>query len=173
MEKALLVFKRYFNKTIIEARWRFRMSCYLNVMKISTKKEYIVVFDGVCNLCNSTVKWIIKRDRNDVFRFVSAQQAVEFGILREGVINISEPDSVIILDGDKIYNKSDAAIFIAVKLGFPYNLASVFRIVPAMLRNVAYNYVARNRYKWFGKKNECMIPTPQLQSKFITQPGQK
>lgn len=130
----------------------------------------IVIFDGVCNLCNASVQWLIKRDKRNIFRFVSAQQVVELNILPEGTLNTEEPESVMLLINNQLYSHSDAAIMIATKLGFPYSMLAVTKIFPAKLRDVVYNYIARNRYKWFGKKSECMIPTPELRSRFITSP---
>lgn len=128
----------------------------------------IILFDGVCNLCNQAVQFIIERDKNDVFRFVALQSELGIKICNYIGVDPTKMDSIILYEpGKAYYYKSQAALKIASGLGFMYSLAAVFRIFPETLRNTIYDYIAKNRYRWFGKKESCMIPTPELKAKFL------
>tara|TARA_R110002126_G_scaffold138964_3_gene283505 strand:+ start:33 stop:449 length:417 start_codon:yes stop_codon:yes gene_type:complete len=128
----------------------------------------IILFDGVCNLCNSAVQFIIKRDSKDVFRFAALQSKIGQEICDYIALDSRKMDSIILYEPGKAYNyKSEAALKIASQLGFFYSLSLVFKIIPERIRNHIYDYVARNRYRWFGKKDACMIPTRQLKDKFL------
>ncbi|MAM28858.1 MAG: thiol-disulfide oxidoreductase [Flavobacteriaceae bacterium] len=131
------------------------------------KQHKIILFDGVCNLCNSSVTFVIKRDTNDVFRFAALQEAPGQTLIKKHGIDPAETDSIILVSGDKAYTKSTAALKIARHLGGGYPLLYAFVIVPKFIRNWVYDYVAKNRYRWYGKKESCMIPTPELRSKFL------
>lgn len=132
------------------------------------KDKKIILFDGVCNLCDSFVQYIIKRDKKDVFRFVALQSDLGQQILKYIGIDSAKVDSIILYEpGIAYFYKSSAAIEIAKHLGGFLGLSTVFKIVPTFLRNPIYDYVARNRYKWYGKKDACMIPTPELKAKFL------
>jgi predicted DCC family thiol-disulfide oxidoreductase YuxK len=131
-----------------------------------TPNHPIVFFDGVCNLCNASVQWLIKRDQKHQFRFAPLQgetAKLHLKITDENAI----PQSVILFENGKVYQKSTAALRLAVKLGFPWFLAGIFFIIPRFLRDWVYDYIARNRYRWFGKKDACMIPTPELKALFL------
>ncbi len=127
----------------------------------------LVLFDGVCNLCNHSVQTILRHDRHARFRFASLQSPLgeklrgDFGIDREKV------DSVILVEGGRWYKESDAALRIAHGLGGPWRLFGVFRLVPRPLRDAAYRLIARNRYRWFGKTETCWVPTPELRGRFL------
>jgi len=127
----------------------------------------IILFDGVCNLCNNSVTFIIKRDKNDVFRFTALQSAVGQVIVTEHGIDTSQVDSIILIEGKQHFEKSSAALKIAKHLSGGYPLLYGFMIIPPFIRNWVYDIIARNRYKWFGKKDSCMIPTPELKAKFL------
>lgn len=127
----------------------------------------VILFDGVCNLCNSTVAWIIRRDRKARFRFASLQSQAATDLLAHAAPNQPPPDSIILLDARGVRTRSDAAIGIAAHLGFPYSLATLARAVPAALRDRAYDLIARNRYRWFGRRESCMIPSPALRARFL------
>ena len=130
--------------------------------------KQLVLFDGVCNLCDASVQYIIKHDKNDIFLFTALQSEVGQQIIKEFNIDTNKIDSIILYSNEHgISYKSTAALKIASKLGFPRNLLSVFLIIPGIIRNWVYDYIAKNRYKWYGKKEECMIPTPDLKSKFL------
>lgn len=126
----------------------------------------IILFDGVCNLCNSTVQFVIRHDKHDLFRFASLQS--ETG-RRETVrwhIDRKKTDSIVLIKNNRCYVKSTAALHIFKELP-GYGWMRMFFIVPVLIRDFVYDLIAKNRYKWFGKRNECMIPTPELQSKFL------
>lgn len=126
-----------------------------------------LLFDGVCNLCNGAVNFIIDRDPNRHFQFAALQS--EFGqqqLDRLG-LNQEDFDSLVLLSEGKVYKKSSAALKIAGNLKGLYPLLKVFLIVPPFIRNGIYDIIARNRYKWFGQSDTCRIPTPELRSRFI------
>jgi len=119
-------------------------------------------------LCNSSVQFVIKYDKKDVFRFAALQSEIGEKILKHIAIDPKNIDSIILYEpGVAYYYKSSAAIEIAKQLGGFWNLSTVFKIIPAFLRNPVYDYVAKNRYKWYGKQESCMIPTPELKAKFL------
>ena len=133
------------------------------------KDKKIILFDGVCNLCNSFVQYIIKHDKKDVFRFVALQSELGQKILNHIGISEKNIDSIILYQsGVAYYYKSEAALEIAKQLGGLFSFATVFKILPTKLRNIFYDYVAKNRYNWYGKQESCLIPTPELNSKFLT-----
>lgn len=128
----------------------------------------IILFDGVCNLCNSSVQYVIQRDKKDEFRFVALQSELGQKIVKHIRISNLTIDSIILyLPGVAYYYKSSAVIEIAKSLQGFFNYGMLFRLLPNALRDVVYDYIARNRYKWYGKKESCMIPTPELKSKFL------
>ncbi len=128
----------------------------------------VILFDGVCNLCNGAVQWIIRRDKKDIFRFAPLQSAVGAELTRNRHIDTDKVDSIVLIDpGTAWYVKSDAALEIARDLRGYQWLPVLFSWIPVRLRDAAYDLVARNRYRVFGKKEQCMIPTPELQSKFL------
>ena len=128
----------------------------------------IILFDGVCNLCNNSVQFIIKRDKKDLFRYAALQSEVGQQLVRERGIDTNKVDSIVLIDpGVAYFTKSDGALEIARSFGGLWGLLSVFSWVPTSIRNALYDLVARNRYKWFGKKEACMVPTPELKAKFL------
>ena len=136
-------------------------------MKLPKDKK-IVLFDGVCNLCNSAVTFIIEHDKKDVFRFASLQSEIGRKLVEERGMDPEELDSIVLIDpGVAYYRKSTAALEISRELSGGYSLLKNFLFIPESLRDGIYNFVANNRYKWYGKKESCMIPTPELKSKFL------
>lgn len=133
------------------------------------KDKQLILFDGVCNLCDASVQYIIKHDKRDVFRYTALQSEVGQEIIKKFKIDSTKTDSLLLYTSDtnNISIKSSAALKIASQLGFPINLMTIFLVVPAFIRNWIYDYIAKNRYKWYGKKENCMIPTPELKSKFL------
>lgn len=127
----------------------------------------IVLFDGVCNLCNASVQFIIEHDKKNVFQFSSLQSDFGQKLLEKNQLNTTEFNSIILLDEENIFQQSDAALRIAKNLNFPVKLLAVFLIIPKPIRDYFYSLVSKNRYKWFGKKESCWIPTANLKSKFI------
>ncbi len=132
------------------------------------KDKKLILFDGVCNLCNTTVRYVIKQDKKNIFMFTALQSNIGKEVIEEFKIDTSKIDSILLYTPEKgIDYKSTAALKIASQLGFPQNLMNIFFIIPTFIRNWVYNYIAKNRYKWYGKKDACMIPTPELKSKFL------
>ncbi|MBC8755082.1 DUF393 domain-containing protein [Kordia sp. YSTF-M3] len=132
------------------------------------KDKKIVLFDGVCNLCNDSVNKIISHDKNDIFRFASLQSDIGVAIQNHLQIDASKLDSIILYEpGVAYYHKSTAALKIMKHFGGAWKLMQAFYIFPEALRNVVYNFIAKNRYKWFGKQDHCTIPTPELKAKFL------
>ncbi|GAA4270371.1 thiol-disulfide oxidoreductase DCC family protein [Hyunsoonleella aestuarii] len=128
----------------------------------------LILFDGVCNLCNNSVKYVIKHDTSNKFMFAPLQGTTGKSIVEHYNINTAKIDSIILYNPEKgIVYKSTAALKVASKLGFPINILIVFLVIPAFIRNWVYDFIAKNRYKWYGKKEACMIPTPELRSKFL------
>lgn len=131
-----------------------------------TEPESVILFDGVCNLCSGSVQFVIKRDPSAYFKFASLQsdygqkQLQRFG-LRPDVFH-----SIILVTGDRFLERSDAALEIARHLTGGWPLMYGFRIIPRFIRDGVYNLIGRNRYKLFGKKDACWIPTPELKSRF-------
>lgn len=134
---------------------------------MSQNKKNIIFFDGVCNLCNGAVTFIIKRDKKNQFHFASLQSEFARDFLSGYPELPPDLDSIVYVEGGKMYYKSIAAIKIALKLGGIYKMALIFRVLPRKLSNWLYDYIARNRYKWFGKRESCMVPDPSLQSRFL------
>tara|TARA_R110001632_G_scaffold204892_1_gene328451 strand:- start:2378 stop:2779 length:402 start_codon:yes stop_codon:yes gene_type:complete len=133
---------------------------------MSTEKK-IILFDGVCNLCNSSVLFVIKRDNKDQFRFAALQSEIGQALAKKHQIDMTQVDSIMMIKNDKVFVKSSAALHITRYLSGAYPLLFLFMIIPTFMRNWVYDYVAKNRYKWFGKKDQCMIPTVELKSKFL------
>lgn len=127
----------------------------------------IVLFDGVCNLCNNSVNFIIEHDKKDIFRFASLQSEYGKKLTSERGIKQAEVDSIVLIDpGNAYFVKSSAALEIAKELS-GYAWMRIFLYLPEGFRNFVYDIIAKNRYKWFGKKDSCMIPTKELKAKFL------
>ena len=137
------------------------------MINIPTHKK-LILFDGVCNLCNSSVQYVIKHDKKNKFMFAALQSDTGLEIIKKHNIDTAKTDSILLYTPEKgVTSKSTAALQIAYHLGFPQHLLSLFLIIPTVIRNWVYDYIAKNRYKWFGKKESCWIPTPELKSKFL------
>ncbi|MEE4566441.1 thiol-disulfide oxidoreductase DCC family protein [Paenibacillus polymyxa] len=132
--------------------------------------EYsIVLVDGVCHFCQGATRFIIKRDPKGIFHFGSLQSEVGQELLRAGGLSTDQLDTFVLIEDGTYYTRSTAALRIAKRLRFPYPLAYVFILIPRFVRNAAYNWVARNRYRWFGKDEEdqCQIPPPEIRKRFF------
>ena len=137
------------------------------MQNLPTNKK-IILFDGVCNLCDAAVQFVIQHDKKDVFRFVALQSELGQEILKHIGINSKNIDSIILYEpGVAYYYKSQAALEIAKSLGGFFHFGTLFRIIPTGIRNQLYDDIAKNRYKWYGKKESCLMPTAALQSKFL------
>ena len=126
----------------------------------------LILFDGVCNLCNGSVQFIIKRDKEAKFRFASLQSEAGKKILEQFKLPTDTFNSFILYEDGKIYTRSTAALRVFSQLK-NWKWVGALQYVPKFIRDGVYNLVARNRYRWFGKKDECMIPTPELKSRFL------
>jgi predicted DCC family thiol-disulfide oxidoreductase YuxK len=132
------------------------------------ENKKIILFDGVCNLCNGAIQFIIKRDKKDVFRYASLQSDIGEKLVAERGIDTEKVDSIILIEpGLAYYTKSDAALEIGKHLNGYGTLSSILLGIPTTLRNIVYDFIAQNRYQWYGKKEQCMIPTPELKAKFL------
>ena len=130
----------------------------------------VLLFDGVCNLCNAAIRWVIARDVDAQFRFASLQSAAARRLLeRAGHLAASDamPDSIVLLDGEGVHVGSSAALRVARLLGFPSSLALVGLVLPHPLREASYRFIARNRYRWFGRRDACMVPTADVAARFL------
>jgi predicted DCC family thiol-disulfide oxidoreductase YuxK len=126
----------------------------------------VILFDGVCNLCNGFVQFVIARDPGGRFQFAALQSGAARRVLGDEA-GRRWSDSMVLVERDRIATRSEAALRIARRLRFPWPLAYVFIVVPAPIRDWVYDLVAGNRYKWFGKRDVCMVPTPALRARFI------
>jgi predicted DCC family thiol-disulfide oxidoreductase YuxK len=127
----------------------------------------LVMFDGVCNLCNGVVKFLIRRDPQAQFVFASLQSGFAIDQLRRHGLNPQVLHSVIVIDNGKMYQRSDAVLRAAGYLPAPWPMLKVFWIVPRFIRDGVYNLIAASRYSWFGRRNACMVPDPSLRSRFL------
>lgn len=127
----------------------------------------IVIFDGVCNLCNGVVAWIIPRDPANHVHFAALQSPAGQRLLQAHAIDTAYTDSVIVIDGNHIFVESDAALRICHYLRWPWPLLRHLHIIPRPWRDTIYRWVARNRYRWFGRRDHCMLPTPENAKRFL------
>jgi predicted DCC family thiol-disulfide oxidoreductase YuxK len=126
----------------------------------------VLLFDGVCNLCNGVVQFVVRRDAADRIRFAPLQSPAGQELLARHDLP-DALDSVVLVEGDRAYIKSAAAIRVAELLGWPYRAAAVTRLLPRRLRDAAYEFVATNRYDWFGRKEQCMVPSDDVSDRFL------
>jgi predicted DCC family thiol-disulfide oxidoreductase YuxK len=126
----------------------------------------IIFFDGVCNLCNASVQFVIEHDKKDHFHFTALQGDYAKEILPKFNADPKQLSSILLLEDDKLYTKSSAALRVAKKLDGLIPLLYVFLIVPKFIRDWFYDIIAKNRYRWWGKEESCWVPTPELKSKF-------
>lgn len=134
---------------------------------IDTSGKIVILFDGVCNLCNGAVQFIIKRDNTSKFLFASLQSDFGQSQLQKFGLAPSKLHSIIALDNGTFYERSDAALKIASGLSQPWRMLGIFRILPRFFRDWIYDLISKNRYKMFGKRESCMIPTPELKERFV------
>ncbi len=127
----------------------------------------VLLFDGVCNLCNASVQWILKRDKLGQFRFAALQSALGQTLLQERGLSGENFDTVVLIAGNNTFLRSDAPLEIARRLGGFWRLFYVFKVLPRPLRDAIYNFIARNRYRWFGQKESCMLPDPAWKGRFL------
>jgi predicted DCC family thiol-disulfide oxidoreductase YuxK len=129
-----------------------------------TESSPVIFYDGVCGLCDRSIQFIIRHDRREIFRFAALQSDYAGRVLGKA----REMETFALYDNGRVFERSDGALRIFSKLGFPWALLAVFRIIPKFLRDAVYNLVARNRYRWFGQFDSCPIPTPEQKARFIS-----
>ena len=127
----------------------------------------MILFDGICNVCNGFVDFVIARDPAAHFRFASLQSDAAHRLVTDVKTEHPLPDSFVLVEDGRVFMRSDAAFRIARRLGFPWNLAYPLMVLPRPLRDWAYDIVARNRYRWFGTRETCRVPTPDLRRHFL------
>jgi predicted DCC family thiol-disulfide oxidoreductase YuxK len=132
-------------------------------------QQPIILFDGVCNFCNSAVNFVIKRDKNSALKFTTLQSNIAHQMLAHQNIPTNDLSSFVFIENEKIYTRSTAALRVCTYLTGLWPLVYGFIIVPKFIRDGIYNWVAKNRYRWFGKTKECMIPTPEIKAKFLNE----
>lgn len=130
------------------------------------KHDYLIVFDGVCNLCNATVNFIIRRDNKKRFIFSPLQSPYAQAVLEKYQMTHIANDSFVLIKRERVYLRSSAALEIAKEFNGAWRLLLLFRVVPSGLRDAIYNLIARNRYKLFGKRETCMLPSKDVLDRF-------
>ncbi len=135
---------------------------------INFDNKNIILFDGICNLCNSSVQFIINRDKKDQFLFSSLQSDASQQILLQNNLENLDFKTILLIENGKVYSKSTAILRIAKQLSGLYPVFYGFIIIPKPIRDFFYTIISKNRYKWFGKKDSCMIPTTKLKAKFLS-----
>ena len=127
----------------------------------------IILFDGVCNLCNFSVNFIIRNDKKGIFRFAQLQSKTGKKLAEKYEISEKNFNSVILIQNKRVFAKSSAALEISKQLKFPFNFLIIIKIFPKYLRDKVYDFIAVNRYNWFGKREECMIPSNEIRDLFL------
>lgn len=129
----------------------------------------VLLFDGVCNLCSSSVQFVLKRNDKENVKFASLQSDFAANALKQSELPVDYLNSLVLLEQGKTYVQSDAALQLTKHLNGLWKLGSIFLIVPKFIRNPVYDWVAKNRYRWYGKKDACWIPEPKWESRFLDQ----
>lgn len=127
----------------------------------------IILFDGICNLCDGVVQFVIKHDPENQFLFASLQSEAGQRLLKQYKLPVENFNSFILIQDEKVYSKSTGALKVARQIKGVWSWLYIFIIIPAFIRDAVYAWIAQNRYKWFGKKEACMIPTPELKARFL------
>ena len=132
-------------------------------------KHPVILFDGLCNLCEGSVQFVLRHDKKKQFVFASLQSRVAEKLLLPFTENLAKPDSFLLLENGHMYTRSTAALRVCRRLNGFFPLLYGFIIIPRFIRDAVYKLIAANRYKWFGKKEACWIPTPELSARFLDQ----
>ncbi len=132
-----------------------------------SEDQAVIFFDGVCNLCNGFVQFVIARDKAGYYKFASLQSATAETYLKSCNYPTGELNSVVLYENGKCYTQSTAALRILKKLSGAWPVVFAFIIIPEKLRNLVYDLIAKNRYRWFGKQESCWLPTPELKGRFL------
>lgn len=129
--------------------------------------QAIIFFDGICNLCNASVQFVLARDKKKHYKFAALQSEFAKTTLAKFEVDLDALKSILLLENGKLYSKSTAALRVTKHLGYAWPMLYGFVVVPKFIRNGVYNFVAKNRYKWFGQQESCWIPTPELKDRFL------
>lgn len=152
---------------------KFAGNCYLSIdhlktlMSATANSKAILLFDGVCNLCNGFVQFVILRDKAGYFQFASLQSEEGQALLEQHGLDKTALSTVVLIERGKAYTHSAVALRVAPHLDGFWGWARIFWLIPVGIRDWIYNWIAKNRYRWFGKKEQCMLPRPEWKERFI------
>lgn len=127
----------------------------------------IILFDGVCNFCNASINFVIRHDPKGYFRFGPLQSDTARQLATTHHFEVDSMESFILVENGQVYTKSTAALKVVRRLPFPWKLGYAGMILPRFVRDAVYSWIARNRYRWFGKQDSCMVPTPEVRERFL------
>ncbi len=127
----------------------------------------VILFDGVCNVCDSFVQFVLKRDHKGLFYFASLQSEIGKQLLVKHKVEVADLSTVVLIDDDKVFTHSDVVLVVGRDLGGLFKLLYPFKVLPKEFRNLLYDWFAKNRYRFFGKKEVCMLPKPEWRSRFL------
>jgi len=150
---------------ILLAERNQRIIIYYNLQLMD--QSPVILFDGICNLCNGAVQFVIRHDSKAIFKFSALQSDKGQMLLKRYDLPAAVLNSFVLIQNNKAHTRSDAALLVAKQLDGPIKFLYGLIIVPSFLRNSVYNFIAKNRYKWFGKQESCMMPDQSLQKRFI------
>ena len=140
----------------------------MNRIYVYTMHDHpIILFDGVCNFCNGAINFIIKRDKKRIFRYAPLQSEIGQRLLEQYGFSTTELNSFVLIENGKAYKKTTAALHVYPKLGGGWTLMKLLWAFPSFLRDIVYNIIAANRYRWWGKKETCMVPSAEVRSLFL------
>jgi predicted DCC family thiol-disulfide oxidoreductase YuxK len=160
-------FYETFSPNVVDQReWSGDVGLNSELMGVAPRAP-LILFDGVCNLCNGWVRFVVRRDPAGVFRFAAQQSPAGQALIEERMRGAVELSSVILIVDDAAYTESDAVLQILARLGRPWSWVVFLRFIPRRVRDVCYRFIARHRYRWFGKTELCQIPSPEIRSRFI------
>ena len=133
----------------------------------------VMLFDGHCNLCNHAVDFVLSHERSPTLRFASLQSEAGRALLATRGVSLpdGDPDTIMLVDGDRVWQRSDAALRVARRLRFPWSFVGFFGWVPRVVRDGVYRFIASHRYRWFGKSETCRVATPAEKARFLSAPG--
>lgn len=134
----------------------------------SASWSHLLLFDGVCHLCDGAVQFILRHDQQDKIHFASIQSELGSRLYREHGLDPDTPQSMLLITPDGVLQESDAALEIARLLGWPWSLAGLLRLIPHFLRDPVYRFIASHRYQWFGRHDHCMLPKPEWRQRFLS-----
>ncbi|HAD11460.1 MAG TPA: hypothetical protein DCF33_03375 [Saprospirales bacterium] len=139
----------------------------MQIINITELVHPVSLFDGVCNLCNASVQWVLQKDKKGVFRFAALQSETGQQLMESHGMSTEKIETVVLVSGQKVFTHSDAPLELVRLLGGGWSVLYLFRWIPKRLRDAVYRFVARNRYRWFGEKATCMMPKPEWKGRFL------